>query len=299
MSAPRLRRLLGRSAPDADVEAALADLARLAQDRPALARPARLLRDILPGLFEEPIRESAPALSREGAAAKLADGIPLLRGEALEMDISSFGRRWTRACTALQRYEPGAAELAAALRSGALEPGQLLQDVLAGVPEAVHAQASACGVDPGLAANVLRLTLFPMLCHVSADLAVLRQQSAWDKGFCPTCGSWPLLGEFRGLEQTCLLRCGLCTTEWPFGRLRCPFCETADHRQLSYFHLAAEEAKYRVSLCSDCRGYIKMVSTFGALTPPALLAADVATLHLDLAASERGLAPARDGRGAS
>ena len=119
----------------------------------------------------------------------------------------------------------------------------------------------------------------------------LRRQCAWDHGFCPVCGSWPLLGEFRGLEQTRFLRCGLCAAGWEFPRLRCPFCGTADHRQLGYFYAEAEEGKYRAATCAVCRGYVKMVSVLGELPPPRLLVMDLATMHLDLVAADRGYAP--------
>src|SRR5262249_40774417 len=110
----------------------------------------------------------------------------------------------------------------------------------------------------------------------------------WEHGFCPNCGSWPLLGEFRGLEQTRYLRCGWCAAEWTFPRLRCPYCGTTDHRQLGYLHTEEEAGKDRADTCSGCQGYIKMVSTLTAFSPPGLLVADVATMHLDLAAGDRG-----------
>src|SRR5207302_1109892 len=159
---------------------------------------------------------------------------------------------------------------------------------LAGRPEAIYARAETLDLDAGLTATVLRLTLFPVLTAVGAALALFRESTRWQEGCCPTCGSWPLLGEFRGLEQTRFLRCGLCATGWEFPRLRCPFCGTRDHQQLGYFHVEAEEGKYRAATCSVCRGYVKMLSTLTELSPPRLLAADLATMHLDLIAAERG-----------
>ena len=53
----------------------------------------------------------------------------------------------------------------------------------------------------------------------------------------------------------------------------------------------AASANFRVSACDACRGYVKMVTTLSPLPPLHLLIADAVTLHLDLAASERGYAP--------
>ncbi len=267
-------------------------MSRLVAERPTLAGPGHFLADALPGLYAEPIPVATPALTPEETLAKLDQGTPLLRGATLAVDTAAFARRWQHVCAAAQRHQnsPAAAAVADALRRGALDPEQLTRAILAGQPDVVHAQAAALGLDAGLTATILRLTLFPALSPISDALAPLRAGRCWDCGYCPTCGSWPLLGEFRGLEQTRFLRCGLCAAGWEFPRLCCPFCGTADHRQLGYFYAESEEGKYRTATCAACRGYVKMVSVLAALPPPRLLVMDLATMHLDLVAAERGYA---------
>jgi FdhE protein len=288
-----LHKLFGLTpaAPPEVVDAVTA-LERLAHERPHLTGPAALLSDILPGLYRQPPREAPPPLTADQAMAKLTGGIPLLRGEPLDLDETAFRRRWSEVCAAVLRHKEDVAgrQLADALRGDQLDPGELTRELLAGRPEAVYARAEALGLNASLTATVLRLTLYPALSAVGAALAPLRQMVRWQAGCCPTCGSWPLLGEFRGLEQTRFLRCGLCATGWEFPRLRCPFCGTRDHERLGYFHVEGEEAKYRAATCEDCRRYVKMVSTLAALPPPMLLVEEVATVHLDLAAAERGFA---------
>jgi formate dehydrogenase maturation protein FdhE len=73
--------------------------------------------------------------------------------------------------------------------------------------------------------------------------------------------------------------------------LLCPFCGTRDHRLLGYLHVEGEEAQYRAATCDTCRGYVKMLSTLTALTGPQLLVAELAMLHLDLAALQRNYLP--------
>src|SRR5262249_24474050 len=160
------------------------------------------------------------------ARAKRGGGIPLLRGEALALDTDGVRRRWRRACAVLSRRPEGAPAraLAASQRRGALDLDALVRDVLAGRPEAVHPPGEGLGLDPGLTATVLRLSLPPALASIHAALAPLVEGTAWQQGYCPTCGSWPLLGEYRGLEQRRVLRCGLCAAEWELPRLLCPFC---------------------------------------------------------------------------
>jgi FdhE protein len=152
----------------------------------------------------------------------------------------------------------------------------------------VYGHAERLGLDPALLASTLRLALFPALARWAAELAARHRGISWGQGCCPACGSWPLLAEFRGLEQTRFLRCGLCASGWEFPRLLCPFCGNRDHRQLGYFHAEGEESSRRAATCDACGGYVKTLTTLSALSEPALLVADLATLHLDLAAAERG-----------
>jgi FdhE protein len=297
-----IRKLWHRAAPvSPQVEEAVGELARLAQERPALAGPTHLLRDLLPRLYETAVSELAPSLDGERAAVKLASGVPLLRHERLAVDADAFRRRWLHVCGALEQHQGDetARHLAECMRHGPWQPQELVDETLAGRPEAIHARAEALGLDAGLAATVLRLTLFPVFSQINASVTPLYQGTRWSHGYCPTCGSWPLLGEFRGLEQTRFLRCGLCAADWEFARLACPFCGTRDHRQLGYFHVEGEEARQRAATCNACRGYVKMRATLTPLKPLELLVADAATLHLDLAAAERGYTatPAADGGG--
>jgi FdhE protein len=292
VAAAFLRNFLGRSAPPlpAEVQAAVEELVQLGRQRPSLAEPAALLADLLPALYEEPPRDPLPVIPPEHATAKLTGGVPLLRGERISLDGAAWGKRWQRVCTVLRRHRQGNAPqaLTEMVRRGRLDLVDLVGELLAGRPEAVHARAAELELDAGLTASVLRFTAMPALARLNAGLESLLGGAPWEAGSCPTCGSGPLLGEYRGLEQTRFLRCGFCTAEWPFPRLQCPYCATRDHRVLGYFGVEGEEEKYRAATCETCRGSVKMVSTLGALSGPQLVVADLATVHLDLAAAERG-----------
>jgi FdhE protein len=285
------RRLLGgRKPPPPAVAEAVAELDELARARPALTAPAVLLRDLLPELLADAQNALSIPLTTEGAHAKLAAGVPLLRGEDLSAVRKDLGTRMLTVCKVIERHQAAdaAAVLAAAVRTEAIEPAILLSEVLAGRPEAVHARAEALGLDASLVATALRLAALPMLAGIAAEFEPLRQDAGWERGYCPVCGSWPLLGEFRGLEQTRHLRCGWCASAWAFARLRCPFCDTRDHRHLAYIHADGEQDRYRAATCDACHGFVKMVTSLSALPLPLLLVKDVATLHLDLAAADRG-----------
>jgi FdhE protein len=275
------------TSPTPDLKEALLQLNRLKKDRPTLQGPADFFLDVLPGLFEEESRDRLPALTPETAQAKLAEGIPLLRGERNEIDPADFRRRWLYVAAAVERRQDSEAGKALAEVTGrdTWNAQEIANAALSGLPDILHAQAEALGLEPDLVGTVVRLCLFPILGRWNRALAPLLAGVVWERGFCATCGSWPLLGEFRGLEQIRWLRCGLCAAEWKVPRLFCPFCENRDHRSLGYFSLEGDGSKYRINKCDSCRCYLKMVTTLSPLSPASLLAADVATIHLDLAAA--------------
>src|SRR6266404_2839775 len=68
-------KLFGSTRPvPAEVGEALAELAKLARERPELAGPAALLAEILPGLYQDPNREAPPEISGEQAAGPASSG---------------------------------------------------------------------------------------------------------------------------------------------------------------------------------------------------------------------------------
>jgi FdhE protein len=222
----------------------------------------------------------------------MSAGVPLLRGERLDIDWPAAQRRWQDVVGALiERQADAAPALARAVRSGQLEIAELTEAALAGQPHIIHERAGALGLDVTLTASVIPLALFPILVPIRAGLEPLLAAGHWTGGYCPVCGGYPKLGEFRGLEQIRFLRCGLCAAEWPFPRLRCPACGNDDHRQIGYLHVDGEQNKCRAATCEECRQYVKMVSTLTPLAPMQLWVTDVATVHVDLLAADHGYSP--------
>jgi FdhE protein len=284
-------KLFGRRPPPPPaVAAALDALARLAEDEPALAGPAAVQGALLRAAAEAPALALSLDLAPERATAKLAAGEPLLRGEPLALDEAALARRFARLAEAAAGAGAAGAELiVTAHRRGQVQPAALARAVLAGDGEAVAARAAALGLPADLLGALLRFTLFGPLSELAARLAPLRAARAWDAGYCPTCGGWPLLGEQRGLEQLRFLRCGICASEWAADRLRCVYCGARDHERLAYLFVDGDE-RSRVATCEECRGYLKLVNSLAPIPPYELLVQDLATLPLDMAALERGYA---------
>lgn len=284
-------KLLGRTTPPPpEVQTAGVELERLGRERPSLASIVALWIELLPVLFEDSNLELSLALFSDLAAKKRAGGIPLLRGERLTFDPRALRQRWTAVTAILDRHTPApqASRLAPLFEGAQPTLEACLDDILAGAPERLHASLAAACVNPDQAATALRLLFLPLLARVRSRFADDVRGVSWEHGHCPTCGRWPALAEFRGLDQIRYLRCGLCGDDWEFPRLRCPYCDNRDHRALGYFQFEGDASAHRAATCDACHGYVKSVSTLRPLTLPQLLVAEVATLPLDLAATERG-----------
>jgi FdhE protein len=83
------------------------------------------------------------------------------------------------------------------------------------------------------------------------------------------------------------LRCGGCGSGWRWRRLLCPYCGNDDYQSLRSLQIEGEQ-RFRISVCDRCMGYLKVGNAFDP-SPAALVALDdLASLHLDVVAIERG-----------
>lgn len=245
---------------------------------------------LLRAAYARPPVIGAWPLGEQRAAEKRYLNEPLLFGEQLPLDVAALGALLGELCAACTPHvaEPNDARaIADALHKNTISPSALAAHALAGTADELRAEAAAQNLNGELLGTLVRFALFPALSALATQLAPLHGTARWEHGFCPSCGGPPLLAEQRGLEQLRFLRCGQCASEWQADRLWCPFCGTHDHKQLAYLHTESDEQR-RAATCDNCHGYVKMLATLAPLTPAALLVEDLATLHLDMIALERG-----------
>lgn len=79
----------------------------------------------------------------------------------------------------------------------------------------------------------------------------------WTKGQCPVCGKAPHYGMLREEDGALVLECWQCATRWVYSRLKCPFCETTNHNDLSYFTTGSNDL-CRIYICRKCQKYYKV-----------------------------------------
>ena len=219
---------------------------------------------------------------------------PLLDGASLRVD-GARARAWVERLLATAVGDahdasayPGGSPLGA-LRIDRVDSLALLEGAIRHDHDRLDAIAGPAGVDAGALDSVAQLAVIPLLSAARRRLAS-DGWARWGHGHCPVCGAWPTLAEARGLERERYLRCGRCAAAWVFPVLRCAFCGETEHEHLAGLVPDGEEEIHRVDGCRRCGGYVKSVTTLVALPAEQLAAEDVATLHLDLVAIERGFA---------
>lgn len=313
---------------DPQITAITDRLNTLAERLPELAEPIAFYRAALPLLRQAQATVEPFSLPAEMARQKLAAGIPLLLGEDLPLDPDATRDLFIRLCRVVEEVGlPGAAKQkrsawSFSFGSKKLDPAQLLEQVHNGNEAALRTAATAqirrvveqkqldlLLVWSALAANDLRAVelaarehqleteLLRMLAQNSLKPALrawaqgLKDQvdlDTWRRGQCPFCGSPPALSEIQGKEGARHLRCATCGGDWPYLRLKCAHCGNNDYKSLGYIVVDGEQEKYSIQTCEACRNYSKVIVTFEPTPVDLLPVEDLATLHLDIIATERG-----------
>jgi FdhE protein len=236
------------------------------------------------------------ALPREHLIARLHEGVPLLHDQTAHVDVHYAADLFSRLVNVLQQRDDAELRsrldvLVAAATSGAIDPQRLFSEAFVQHHDHLAEIADESGVDLDLLVTVVAQAVAPLLrAYADRLLPMLERvvdEVTWQRGYCPVCGGWPLLAELRGVELAEYLRCSGCGAGWRWQRLACPYCGNDDYRALQTLTIDGEH-RFRISVCERCKGYLKVGNAFDP--PPAEFLAldDVASLHLDVVAIERG-----------
>jgi FdhE protein len=225
-----------------------------------------------------------------GKTQTLLDGNPLLYKKNLRLDMPSVAGLFKKLCGLLARREDTSSDakrVDRALQNNDIDLVKLFEHVGTENDGYMRAIANKLQIRedvlPFLAENTIR-PIFEAYAHGLKDRV---DQKIWHRGYCPICGSKPLIAELRE-EGARFLVCSLCGFEWRFMRLKCPSCGNDDHEALKYFYTENEGTANRIDVCDKCKRYIKTVDTreiSGEVIP---LVEDMGTLYLDVLAQTEG-----------
>src|SRR5947207_4239029 len=236
------------------------------------------------------------SLSSEYLAAKLTRGMPALAGEPIPLPMPVLGPPLLQFCTTLGEGGAGdaAAHIETALSTGEIASASLLAACLARDQGAVRAGAVQHGLAPDLVWLVAELAAGPLIHLLQQQLlaaatgeALPSALQAWNRGYCPACGSWPALAEVAGGHRT--LRCSFCAGAWELTTYACIYCAESGE---AFVTAAPNEDRKdrRVEVCGACGAYLKAIDLPELSLYPLLSISDLETTDLDVAAMEHGYA---------
>jgi FdhE protein len=146
--------------------------------------------------------------------------------------------------------------------------------------------AEESGLDKKVFSFFIQSSIKPSVEAAREQLHGELDSETWLKGYCPVCGSLPFLSLLKEEVGKRYLICSYCGYEWRVDRIFCPLCNNKEQEFLEYFSGEGEEA-YHINLCNKCHQYIKTIDLrILGESDPSL--EDLATLHFDILASQKG-----------
>jgi len=225
-------------------------------------------------------------------AVKTKEEFPLIDISQFAIDEKTAAALFRNLCDILQNaageMPESARAIAEALNEKKLDLHTLFQAFLKADEDFFQKIADELKIDKKALGFIAYNSVKPSLARCAEQLSTLLDKNLpWKKGYCPICGSPPILSMFGSNGQRFFF-CGFCWHKWATQRIYCPFCENTDHNTLHYFDIENEE-EHRVDICDKCKKYIKTVDIRKVdreIYPPLEY---LSTAHLDIKATEMGL----------
>lgn len=228
------------------------------------------------------VRATLKMVDQRALTARVDQGLPLVSFDQLPVNESDFGQLVGTVVELLIDYDPDAWQ---ETPSESIDDSLVLARRRFDENQAGH-NGPGDGEMPSVVQMAVDLALKPYLEWAAEQVLEHVDREGWNRPYCPVCGGAP---DFAALEAETgrrLLLCSRCNAQWPFARVRCPFCETTDHKKLAYY--PGENGVYRLYVCQACRRYLKAIDLRQVERDVVLPAERITTVAMDAAAQSQG-----------
>ena len=272
----------------ADYAALRAEWAELLDRRSALRESLAFWTPILDGWAAwERGRLRALAWSAAECRERWERGVPLLAETQPELPREALegllGPMIERLAAAGSEETPALQRFAEAWDAGEIGPSDLFPG---SGKQGSAALQERLGIEASRVAFLAHAGLRPALESYFEAVRAL-PEGVWNPGGCPWCGGLPAYGDVieDGRRR---LSCHLCGGAWTAPRLRCPFCESWESRDLVRLLGEEMEEGYFIEACRACHGYLKGVDCRQRWNARSPLVEDWGSPHLDVYATREG-----------
>ncbi len=234
-----------------------------------------------------------PPISIEPDLLKIKhkNNMPLIDQSEFLIDRTAAIQLFITICDLAHEFAPklraSALQLKKAQQDHTIDPDTLFSAILNNQSSTLNELALLLDVSEYELALFGYLSISPSIQTCSEQLKThLDNIPSAKKMYCPICGNHPDMA-FLDQNGKRHLKCCFCSHQWETARMGCVFCENTEKDMQHYFY-NEEEKEYRVSLCDNCRRYIKIVDLRQmdrSFHPNIEL---ISTLHLDMKAEEKG-----------
>ena len=199
-------------------------------------------------------------LPRQRAWQKLADGVPLLHLEVVDVGVAYCRELFGHLLNLEDGRSSDVAPVTAirtAVDSGRLDLDRAFGEALADHADHLAEIAAWAGLDLEPLCTALTLVVrTPLRAHAAALAPLLQQPGRWQRGYCPVCGSWPRLAVVEPTTGRRELLCARCNTRWALFNTFCVYCGNETPDQLSVPGFGGVSG---LEGCVRCRGYLGTV----------------------------------------
>ena len=227
-------------------------------------------------------------LKKEWKELLAKEGFSLIQKEDFPLDIETSTKLFATLCQIGKDSNPHMAEQVIKIEETINKKRMDLKELFKkGIKEQkIEKVADELELNKVVLSFLIQSSIKPSLEGGREQLESEFNPETWLKGYCPLCGSLPSLSLLKEEVGKRYLFCSYCGYQWRIDRLLCPFCNNKDQESLQYFYGEGEQT-HRIDICEKCHQYIKTIDlrTLGESDPPL---EDLATLHLDILASQKG-----------
>lgn len=262
------------------VSEAVTEAARQNPDLASYYKFQRTLLQILNQTRAE-ISGTLEMVDEEALQTRLVQGLPLLSFAQLPIEAQRFAELVSTIAQLLRDYDP---DLAEPVPHSPAECLTLAQQRF-GEGQA-HGEKDGESEEITLAQMAVDLALKPYLEWAAEQVLPHVDQQRWKRNYCLVCGGAPDFATLDAEVGARYLVCSRCSSQWPYRRLGCPFCETTDHTKIVYY--PSEDGIYRLYVCQACRRYLKTIDLRQVGRTVLLPVERVTTVAMDAAAMQEG-----------
>jgi FdhE protein len=234
------------------------------------------------------VRVGPVKVKKDGKGLQLEEGLSLVEKVDLPIDMEASIDLFRSMCRLGSAANSHIATQVEKIDQALLDCTINLKSLLGGSwkEESIEQVAADRGFDARVLSFLVQSSTRP---SIEAGMEQLRSEvdaETWLKSHCPVCGSLPSLNLLKGEGGKRYSLCSYCGYQWRIDRLSCSVCSNKEQGSLKYFYGEGEEA-YRIDLCDKCNHYIKTID-YRNLEESDPSLEDLATLHLDVLAAQKG-----------